>query len=97
MVQVDDEYGRQIADRARRTDLPMVTVDTCGEMDYRLADYEPVFPPGGRVQLRTAPGEVMVEPVLPGWHNMMNATVTVAMLERAGILAGTTLPGLVRT
>lgn len=37
-----------------------------------------------------------MELALPGWHNMVDAAIAVAMLERAGIPAGTTLPGLAR-
>ena len=96
VVWIDDEYGRRIADRAQRAGLPTVTVGTCEEADYRLAGYEPVLPLGGRAQLRTASGEVTVELALPGWHNMVDAAIAVAMLERAGIPAGTTLPGLAR-
>lgn len=96
VVWIDDEHGLRIADRARRTGLPVATVGTREEADYRLAGYEPVLPLGGRAQLRTASGEVTVELALPGWHNMVDAAIAVAMLERAGIPAGTTLPGLAR-
>ena len=96
VVWIDDEHGRRIADRARRAGLPVATVGTCEEADYHLAGYEPVLPLGGRAQLRTASGEVTVELALPGWHNMVDAAIAVAMLERAGIPAGTTLPGLAR-
>ena len=96
VVWIDDEHGLRIADRARRTGLPVATVGTREEADYRLTGYEPVLPLGGRAQLRTASGEVTVELALPGWHNMVDAAIAVAMLERAGIPAGTTLPGLAR-
>ena len=96
VVWIDDEYGRRIADRAQRAGLPTVTVGTCEEADYRLTGYEPVLPLGGRAQLHTASGDVTVELALPGWHNMMDAAIAVAMLERAGIPVGTTLPGLAR-
>ena len=60
VVWIDDEHGLRIADRARRTGLPVATVGTREEADYRLAGYEPVLPLGGRAQLRTASGEVTV-------------------------------------
>ena len=96
VVWIDDEHGRRIVDRAQAAGLPVATVGTCDEAGYRLSDYQPVAPLGGRAQLRTPSGEVTVELVLPGWHNMVDAAIAVAMLERAGIPAHVTLPGLAR-
>ena len=94
VVWIDDEHGRRIADRVRGTGLPLATVGTCEEADYRLTGYEPIAPLGGRAQLRTASGGMTVELALPGWHNMVDAAIAAAMLERAGIPVEATLPGL---
>ena len=96
VVWIDDEPGRRIADRARKAGLPVATVGTGEDADYRLGGYEPVAPLGGHARLRTASGEVVVELALPGWHNMVDAAIAVAMLERVGIPAETTLPDLAR-
>ena len=94
VVWIDDEHGRQVAARARAAGLPVATAGTGDEADYRLTGYEPVAPLGGRARLRTPSEEVTVSLGLPGWHNMVDAAVAIAMLERAGVPAGLALPGL---
>ena len=96
VVWIDDENGCRVADRARKAGLPVTTVGTREEADYRLMGYEPVLPLGGRARLRTASGETTVELALPGWHNMVDAAIALAMLERVGISVEDVLPGLAR-
>lgn len=90
----DDEHGREVARRTARAGLPCATVATRPDADYRLSGYEAVAPLGGRARLDTPWGPVALELGLPGWHNMVDAAVALAMLQLAGVPAAVTLSGL---
>ncbi|MFY0665279.1 MAG: UDP-N-acetylmuramate--L-alanine ligase [Natronospirillum sp.] len=80
---IDDEYVREIIPRIGR---PTVTYGVADEADYRISDIQPeaystaftVHRPGGLPPLA-------VRVRMPGQHNVLNATATVAMATEEGI------------
>ncbi len=91
---VDDPYGAQIADRARRAGVRVVTVGTGPDVDHRLSDWEPVPPLGGRANLHHRDRTVDLCIALPGFHNMIDAAVALAMADTVGVPVDDALAGL---
>ncbi|MDO5067502.1 MAG: UDP-N-acetylmuramoyl-L-alanyl-D-glutamate--2,6-diaminopimelate ligase [Propionibacteriaceae bacterium] len=79
VVWIDDEHGQEIARRCLARGLEVHTVGTTGQSRYRLGEYAPVRPLGGRALLETPQGQVRLELTMPGWHNMIDAAVAFAM------------------
>ena len=80
----DDARGAEIARRARQAGIPVWTVGTDASCDFRLGGYAPVAPLGGLALLEHAGATWQVRIALPGYHNMIDAAVALAMLAVAG-------------
>ncbi|MDO5735493.1 MAG: UDP-N-acetylmuramoyl-L-alanyl-D-glutamate--2,6-diaminopimelate ligase [Propionibacteriaceae bacterium] len=91
---VDDEHGARIAERARRAGLRVVTVGSSDDVDVQLIDWQPVKPLGGRASIRLHGRPVALEIALPGRHNMIDATLALAMAECVGVPVDDALVGL---
>ncbi len=96
VVWVDDEYGREVARRSQAAGLPTLTVGMQHAADYRLSDYRELSPLGGQATLVTPTQCVTITLALPGWHNMVDAAIAVAMAQAAGYSLTQVLPGLAR-
>lgn len=91
---VDDAHGARIAKRARRAGLDVVTVGTGTDVDVRLSDWQPDPPLGGRADVRLRGHDTELVIALPGFHNMIDAAVALAMADTAGIPLAEALAGL---
>lgn len=80
VVWIDDPKGRELAERVA-SDLRVTTVGTTPEADYRLVDFEPVHPLAGRARVIRRGERLAIRIGLPGFHNMIDAAVALAMLE----------------
>ncbi len=90
----DDVRGAEVARRSRLAGIPVWTVGTDESCDFRLGGYEPVAPLGGRAQLEHAGQAWQIRIALPGYHNMIDAAVALAMLAVAGHPVDIALEGL---
>lgn len=95
MIWIDDEHGAELAARYAGQ-VAITTVGTGPEADYRLTDFSPVLPLGGRANLARRGQVFDLEIALPGHHNMIDAAVAVAMLEVLRIPIEPALAGLAR-
>ncbi|AQP46006.1 UDP-N-acetylmuramoyl-L-alanyl-D-glutamate--2,6-diaminopimelate ligase [Tessaracoccus flavus] len=95
VIWVDDPRGKELADRvAGHGASRLVTVGTAAGVDYRLECYRPVDPLGGTATV-TRDGETLdLTLSLPGEYNMIDAAVSLAMLEAAGTPTDAALRGL---
>ncbi len=91
---VDDPHGAQIAERARKAGVRVVTVGTGHDVDHRLVDWASVPPLGGRASLHHQGRTVALCISLPGFHNMIDAAVALAMADTVGIPVDDALVGL---
>src|SRR5829696_6267442 len=79
VVNVDDEYGRQIA-----AEVDAVTFGIEREADYRARDIE-FDVMGSRFVLESPAGELRVESPLPGLFNVQNVLGAVASVRSLGV------------
>ena len=94
VVNIDDPYGRRLADRVAATGAArLVTTGSGDGVDYRILEWEPAAD-GSRVRIGTPAGEHRFDLGLPGEYNVRNAVTAVAMAEAAGVDATGCLPGL---
>jgi UDP-N-acetylmuramoyl-L-alanyl-D-glutamate--2,6-diaminopimelate ligase len=92
VVNIEDEYGRRLADELRAAgDVRLVTTGEGG--DYRPVGREPAADGTSVVRLATPGGERSFVLGLLGEFNVRNAATAVAMLELAGIDLDRALPG----
>ncbi|MEO7587266.1 MAG: UDP-N-acetylmuramoyl-L-alanyl-D-glutamate--2,6-diaminopimelate ligase [Arachnia sp.] len=91
---VDDPHGARIAERARLAGLPVVSVGTGHDADFRLSGFSPVEPLGGRAILRYDGQDLDIRISMPGLHNMVDAALALAMAVTAGISVAAALEGL---
>lgn len=86
VVNVDDPRGAEIASRvSTRSDARLVTVGSGADADYRIEDFTPAPPLGGRVRVTTGEHTRTLTLGLPGSYNAQDAVIALAMLEAAGI------------
>ncbi len=94
VVWVDDAHGREIAGRLRRdATTRLITVGT-RDADYLVSDARPHGRLGGVATIGRGDEELRLELALPGFHNMIDGAVALAMLEAAGVPADAALAGL---
>lgn len=94
VVWTDDPHGREIAGRIGEDgSTRLVTVGTA-DADYVVADARPHGRLGGEATIRRGGEELRLELGLPGFHNMIDGAVALAMLEAAGVPADHALSGL---
>lgn len=93
VVWADDPRGRQLVEREGQ-DLRITTVGTTDDVDYRLVDFEPVPPLGGRAAVIRRGERLELAIGLPGIHNMIDAAVALAMLEQVEVETPEALAGL---
>ena len=91
---VDDPHGARIAERARQAGLRVVTVGTGPDVDHRLSDWEPVPPLGGRAVLHHGGRDINLCISLPGFYNMIDAAVALAMADTVDVAIDDALVGL---
>ncbi|HEU4948322.1 MAG TPA: UDP-N-acetylmuramoyl-L-alanyl-D-glutamate--2,6-diaminopimelate ligase [Kribbella sp.] len=92
VVNVDDEYGRRLAEQ---TVVPLVTVSTVGPADWQVTAWHR-SEHGTTVLDISGPGETLtVEIALPGDFNVANALLAVAMLRQVDVPVETIVAGLV--
>ena len=91
VVNVDDAYGRRLAERARRTRSPTAIER---EADYRAPRRElrPGRAPRSPARRRTAP--LAVETRLPGLFNVQNALAAMAAARALGVPPATAAAAL---
>ncbi|MGH8774595.1 MAG: UDP-N-acetylmuramoyl-L-alanyl-D-glutamate--2,6-diaminopimelate ligase [Jiangellaceae bacterium] len=93
VVCVDDDYGRRLAKQAA---IPVVTVATKGDADWRVTDREIAH--AGATTLAVIGTEdgrrLPVSSPIPGDFNVANAVLAVVMLTEAGVEAGDALRGV---
>lgn len=95
VVWTDDPAGRTIADRVREAgSVALTTVGTTQDADYRLVDVHPVGRLGGTGQVVVRGDRVPLAISLPGFYNMIDAVVALAMLEAVGVARDAALAGL---
>ncbi|RCK70870.1 UDP-N-acetylmuramoyl-L-alanyl-D-glutamate--2,6-diaminopimelate ligase [Desertihabitans brevis] len=93
VICLDSPAGARLAERCRRTRLPVVTTGPGG--DYRAEDVRAT--PGGTVFDLLGPGgRVPVELSLPGEHNVSNAVLALAMVDQLGASGRVPVPDLAR-
>ncbi|NLE96970.1 MAG: UDP-N-acetylmuramoyl-L-alanyl-D-glutamate--2,6-diaminopimelate ligase [Propionibacterium sp.] len=96
VVWTDDEHGREIARRVRaHGSSRLITVGT-GDADYVLSDARPAGRLGAEATVTRGGGSVRLELALPGFHNMIDGVVALAMLEAVGVGTDDALAGLAR-
>ncbi|HZO68647.1 MAG TPA: UDP-N-acetylmuramoyl-L-alanyl-D-glutamate--2,6-diaminopimelate ligase [Kribbellaceae bacterium] len=93
IVNIDDPYGRRLADDTR---VPVVTISPAGaqEADWRVAS---TTPDGPRTRIEVAGPDderFAVTISLPGDFNVANALLATAMLRRLGVSAAQIQEGL---
>ncbi|MGC4152981.1 MAG: UDP-N-acetylmuramoyl-L-alanyl-D-glutamate--2,6-diaminopimelate ligase [Propionicimonas sp.] len=93
VINVDDPWGRRLADELRAEGRAQVVTTGAGA-DYRILAWQPVEDGSRRVRLATPAGELEFTLGLVGDFNLLNALTAVAMLDQAGIDLGAALPGL---
>lgn len=94
VVWVDDDHGREIAERiAAHGQGRLVTVGT-RDADYLLGQVHPRERLGARATVFRGGEELTLELALPSFHNMIDGVVALAMLEAAGICTDDALTGL---
>ncbi len=89
----DDPHGAEIARRARAAGLDVVSVGT-READYVVQGFTPQPPFGGSARVRRDGAELELSLSMPGFHNMVDAVVALAMLESLGHHSDGVLAGL---
>lgn len=92
VVNIDDEYGRRLADELRGGPVRLVTTGAVG--DYRPLASELAADGTSSVRLATPAGERAFRMGLLGGFNLRNAATAVAMLEAGGVDLDQALPGL---
>lgn len=93
VIWIDDERGRQLLER-HRGHLPITTVGTGHDADYRVQDFQSVEPLGGRAVVIRGGERITLETALPGRHNMIDAVVALAMLEVLDVPTDAVVAGL---
>lgn len=93
VVWIDDPMGRELVERVGQG-LRITTVGTTGDADYQLTGFEPVHPLGGRATVTRRREDLEIRIGLPGFHNMIDAAVALAMLELVDVDTADALAGL---
>ncbi|RMB59690.1 UDP-N-acetylmuramoyl-L-alanyl-D-glutamate--2,6-diaminopimelate ligase [Tessaracoccus antarcticus] len=91
---VDDPHGSRIAERARLSGLPVTTVGTGDDVDFRLSGWEPVDPLGGRAVISHDGRDLGITISMPGLHNMVDALMALAMAHTVGVPPEVAVEGL---
>jgi UDP-N-acetylmuramoyl-L-alanyl-D-glutamate--2,6-diaminopimelate ligase len=95
VVNVDDEYGRRLAEIIRAEDgVELITTSVDAASDYRVASWQARGGLGSIVQVETPSGLRELPLSLPGEFNVRNAVMALAMLKRAGHGFDDVAPGL---
>lgn len=95
VVWTDDAAGRTIAERIRRDGAArLITAGTTDDVDYRLCDVRPSGRLGASAEVRIRGERVPLTISLPGFYNMIDAVVALAMLEAVGVSREAALAGL---
>ncbi|HET9128766.1 MAG TPA: UDP-N-acetylmuramoyl-L-alanyl-D-glutamate--2,6-diaminopimelate ligase [Propionibacteriaceae bacterium] len=85
VVNVDDPYGRRLADRVTASGAArLVTTGTGEGADYRILGWQPTAR-GSRVEMATPTGNRRFDLGMPGDYNVRNAVAALAMAEAAGV------------
>ena len=84
VINVDDLYGRRLADRVASGTTRLVTTGTADGADYRIAGWEPT-PTGSNVEIATPAGGRRFALGMPGEYNVRNAVTALAMAEAVGV------------
>ncbi|HMR49230.1 MAG TPA: UDP-N-acetylmuramoyl-L-alanyl-D-glutamate--2,6-diaminopimelate ligase [Arachnia sp.] len=102
VVWTDDPAGRILADRIRADrSTTLITAGTTPDADYRMSDVCPVGRLGAAGEVVAHGDRFPLAISLPGFYNMVDAVVALAMLEAVGVpreaalagLAGAQVPG----
>ncbi len=84
VVNVDDAYGRRLADELRAAGAPPLTFAIDRDADYRATELESGFD-GSRFTALTPEGEVALRTPLPGRFNVSNVLGAVAAVRALGV------------
>jgi UDP-N-acetylmuramoyl-L-alanyl-D-glutamate--2,6-diaminopimelate ligase len=88
VVNVDDPYGRRLAEQVRA-----ITYSVGGEADYGATDVQ-FDASGARFRLRSPAGEADVRIALPGLFNVSNALAALATVVQLGVPLADAVPAL---
>jgi UDP-N-acetylmuramoyl-L-alanyl-D-glutamate--2,6-diaminopimelate ligase len=96
VVNVDDAYGRRLADALRERGAPWVStsLDSDGDADYRPRTVRRRPDGGAEVVLATPAGDLELVVGLPGDFNLHNAITALALIGQAGVDLERAAPGL---
>lgn len=95
VVNIDDEAGRQLIERCRSVGAPAVwSTGMAASADYRIIDWQPLGQGGSLITADLAGQRVSFPIALPGEHNVRNAVLALAMIDRAGLDANAAIAGI---
>jgi UDP-N-acetylmuramoyl-L-alanyl-D-glutamate--2,6-diaminopimelate ligase len=95
VINVDDGYGRRLAEQLRRVDASLITFSAAGgaEGDFRATDVE-FDAAGSRFTCLGPDGQARVEMPLPGHFNVANALAAIAAAYALGISTARSITAL---
>ena len=95
VINLDDDWGRVLADRVRAAgDVELTTFGFGPGADYRVLAFDDNGTGGEHVELDAAGRRLSFDIALPGRYNVANAASCVAMLDRSGVELDPALTGL---
>jgi UDP-N-acetylmuramoyl-L-alanyl-D-glutamate--2,6-diaminopimelate ligase len=93
VINIDDEWGRLLAEKVAATSVRVVTTGRHPDADYRVVEVH-ATPAGSQVQALTPEGSLTFVLDMPGAHNAIDAIIALAMVEAAGVDRSAAVHGL---